>query len=90
MRSFPLGVSPFNLFDMAGNVLEWMYDAYASFADAAPANDPTGPAPAGNSRHVVKGSNWRTAAFAELRVAWREGSDASTQDVGFRIARFPE
>ncbi|MFO1425983.1 MAG: SUMF1/EgtB/PvdO family nonheme iron enzyme [Steroidobacteraceae bacterium] len=80
--------SALGLYDLTGNVSEWTHDVYASFADGAPATDPIGPGGAG--RHVVKGSNWRTASYAELRVAWREGSDASTQDLGFRVARFPE
>jgi formylglycine-generating enzyme required for sulfatase activity len=79
---------PLGLFDLTGNVSEWTHDLYASFADAAPASDPLGATT--GTRHVVKGSNWRTSAFSELRVAWRIGSDAATQDLGFRIARIPE
>ncbi len=74
------------LFDMAGNVSEWVNDVYASFIDPAPATDPLGPATAG-SRRVIKGSSWRTASFGELRAAWREGAEAASQDIGFRIAR---
>jgi hypothetical protein len=39
---------------------------------------------------VIKGSNWRTASFSELRPAWREGADGGSQDIGFRVARYAE
>jgi len=89
----PPGKYPANglgLYDMTGNVSEWVHDAYASFDTAAGGTDPTGPA--SGARRVVKGANWRTAVFSELRPAWREGTDPSStsQDIGFRIARYAE
>jgi formylglycine-generating enzyme required for sulfatase activity len=77
------------IFDMTGNVSEWVHDVYVSFDANAGGMDPTGPAEGGN-RHVVKGSNWRTATFADLRAAWREGVDNASQDIGFRVARYAE
>ncbi|MCU0759365.1 MAG: SUMF1/EgtB/PvdO family nonheme iron enzyme [Steroidobacteraceae bacterium] len=74
------------LFDVTGNVSEWTQDVYASFIEPAPVTDPTGPAGSG-SRRVIKGSNWRTASFSELRAAWREGAEGGSQDIGFRVAR---
>ena len=74
---------------MTGNVSEWIHDVYASFIESAPVTDPVGPGVAG-SRRVIKGSSWRTASFGELRAAWREGAEASAQDIGFRIARNAE
>lgn len=78
------------LHDMTGNVSEWVHDAYASFDPAAGGTDPTGPAT--GARRVVKGANWRTAVFSELRPAWREGLDPASvsQHIGFRIARYAE
>jgi formylglycine-generating enzyme required for sulfatase activity len=89
----PPGKYPANglgLHDMTGNVSEWVHDAYASFDPAAGGTDPTGPAT--GTRRVVKGANWRTAAFSELRPAWREGAapSSASQDIGFRIARYAE
>ncbi len=80
--------SPLGLVDVTGNVSEWVQDWYASSPDSAPATDPFGPA--SGTRHLVKGSNWRTTSFAELRLAWREGADGATQDIGFRVARYAE
>lgn len=79
----------FGIFDMTGNVSEWVHDAYVSFEANAGGTDPLGPA-VGGTRRVFKGSNWRTVTFADLRAAWREGADEATQDIGFRVARYAE
>jgi formylglycine-generating enzyme required for sulfatase activity len=39
---------------------------------------------------VIKGSSWRTASYAALRPAWRDGRDGAANDIGFRIARYPD
>jgi formylglycine-generating enzyme required for sulfatase activity len=83
------GANGLGLFDLTGNVSEWVHDAYASFDAAGGGTDPLGPAATG-SRRVIKGSNWRTASFSELRPAWREGADGGSQDIGFRVARYAE
>ena len=87
----PPGKFPANMlgiFDMTGNVSEWVHDTYASFDAAGGGTDPLGP-PSG-ARHVIKGSHFRTTSFAELRAAWREGGDAPSQTIGFRVARYAE
>jgi formylglycine-generating enzyme required for sulfatase activity len=80
--------SALGLHDMAGNVSEWVNDTYASFVDSSPATDPLGPEAAGH--HVVRGANWKSAAVAELRLAWRDWGDDASQDIGFRVARYAE
>jgi formylglycine-generating enzyme required for sulfatase activity len=87
----PPGKHPANalgLFDLTGNVSEWVHDAYASFDPEGGGTDPFGPA--AGARRVVKGSSWRTGSFTDLRPAWREGADAASQDIGFRVARYAE
>ena len=76
------------LFDMGGNVSEWMHDVYASMPDAVPVTDPMGADADGP--HSVRGANWRTTSIAELRLAWRDRAAAASQTLGFRVARSVE
>ena len=87
----PVGKFPANalgLHDMTGNVSEWTNDYYLSFISNAPVTDPLGPD--SSSRRVIRGSNWQSAAVAELRLAWRDGANESSQNIGFRVARYAE
>ena len=89
----PVGSFPANtlsLYDLGGNVTEWVQDFYTVSPDlgGAPTTDPTGPAT--GTRHVVRGSNWRSASIPELRLAWRDYAEGKAQHIGFRIARYAE
>ena len=75
------------LYDMAGNVSEWVHDVYSIIppADGVVSN------PLGEQRgnaHVVKGANWRSGTLTTLRPAFREGLAGGRDDVGFRIGRY--
>ncbi|MFT5700685.1 MAG: sulfatase activating formylglycine-generating enzyme [Desulforhopalus sp.] len=75
------------LYDMAGNVSEWVHDVYSIVppAEAVVAN------PLGQQHgtsHVVKGANWRSGTLTTLRPAFREGLSGGRDDVGFRIGRY--
>ncbi len=77
------------LFDMSGNVSEWVWDRYGFYpltGPEAPDVDPDGPAE-GTTR-VHRGGSWR-GPVAACRVADREHSEPDSLDnsVGFRIAR---
>lgn len=77
------------LYDLSGNVSEWVHDVYSLMppaADGGVETDPTGPA--GGGSHVFKGSNWRSATLTELRASFRETSVAGRDDLGFRVARY--
>jgi formylglycine-generating enzyme required for sulfatase activity len=74
--------------DLGGNVSEWVHDVYASMPEAQPVTDPLGPEVDGP--HAIRGANWRTAAIAELRLAWRERAASASQTIGFRVARSVE
>ncbi|MDD9810307.1 MAG: PEGA domain-containing protein [Gammaproteobacteria bacterium] len=91
------------LYDMAGNVSEWMHDRYILQPPVAGAvaRNPFG-APgdgdgdggmnqfdaAGDASRVIKGANFRTASVTGLRSSFREGLTGARDDVGFRVARY--
>ena len=75
------------LFDLAGNVSEWVHDFYSSLPPATQTfKDYTGSAR--GSAHIWKGSNYKSGRLAELRAAYRESSETSSDTIGFRIARY--
>lgn len=73
------------LYDMHGNVAEWVWDYYGAY-DANALQDPTGPS-AGSLR-VNRGGGWNDFA-KNLRSAYRASltPTSSSPSVGFRIAR---
>ncbi len=76
------------LYDMAGNVSEWVNDIYSIIP---PQGDKTAGDPLGEQRgysHVIKGANWRSGTITTLRPAFREGLTAGRDDLGFRIGRY--
>ncbi|MCP4343824.1 MAG: SUMF1/EgtB/PvdO family nonheme iron enzyme [Desulfobulbaceae bacterium] len=76
------------LYDMAGNVSEWVHDVYSI---VPPSANTTTRNPLGEQRgdaHVVKGANWRSGTITTLRPAFREGLTTARDDVGFRIGRY--
>ncbi|MEJ2166720.1 MAG: PEGA domain-containing protein [Desulfobacterales bacterium] len=77
-----------NLYDLGGNVSEWIQDLYAIYPyDGQKVYiDPTGPA--AGRHHVVKGSSWMQYGISELRNAHRSYSDGQRADLGFRICRY--
>ena len=78
------------LFDVAGNVAEWVHDYYTVPIPGitTPILDPVGPER--GSSHVVRGSSWRHAGITELRLSYRDYSDKPRPDIGFRVARYAE
>jgi formylglycine-generating enzyme required for sulfatase activity len=84
--SLPESASPYGVFDMVGNVWEWVKDWYAEdFYTAAPSRDPQGPLR--GSFRVLRGGDW-SQSLLELRASYR-GWDEMTYwgpTLGFRCA----
>jgi formylglycine-generating enzyme required for sulfatase activity len=75
------------LFDGMGNLAEWVNDYYTvpTPGQTTPVKNPLGPESGTN--YVIRGSSWRHAGVAELRLSYRDYGSSSRPDVGFRIAR---
>ena len=79
----------FGLYDMSGNVAEWMQDYFADdYYANSPKMNPTGPS--SGTGHSVRGGSWRSLKSA-LTTTGRASAETGNafDNVGFRVCREP-
>lgn len=84
-RTYP--ANGFGLFDMAGNVWEWVQDWYdPTYYAASPLRHPAGPRE--GTLRVLRGGSWLSADVRMLAVSHRHQvpPDTYSYGIGFRIA----
>lgn len=76
------------IYDMAGNVSEWVHDYYGAVGSIGVEIDPLGPEL--GQFHTIRGSSWAHGAVTEMRLSFRDFGEEPRDDVGFRVARYLE
>lgn len=86
-KTAPVGTfrpNGYGLFDIVGNVWEWVADCYAAEMKSPPAADN----PGGCSTHITRGGSFRTDAnTATLQYRRETAGNSRSQQIGFRVAR---
>ncbi len=83
------GKSPYGIYDLAGNVWEWVSDWYdKDYYEASPSQNPKGPER--GATKVLRGGSWY-ANLGYLRTTYRFSltSSGRDSDFGFRCAKTP-
>jgi formylglycine-generating enzyme required for sulfatase activity len=96
-QTHPVGTiqpNELGVYDMSGNVWEWMNDWYSRGYSNSQLNNPKGPS--SGSQRVKRGGSWEGAAFSlytlnSCRVDYRgfEKPDYRSSSIGFRLVHSP-
>ena len=74
--------------DLSGNVSEWVHDAYSIDTSLAGRTLQDHMGPKLGRQRFIKGSNYLSSSWTELRSSYREPVDGARSEVGFRIAKY--
>jgi len=80
--------NPWGLYDMHGNVWEWVEDDWHDWYDGSPAGDQAWVDKPRDSRRVIRGCSWESVDF-DCRSATRFGEQNANRSfsLGFRVAK---
>ena len=87
--SYEAGKSSLGIYDLSGNVSEWVYDWHSpEYYLFSPSKNPKGPT-SGQYR-VIRGGNWRNGKN-EVKITFRNATipKLKSKTVGFRCAKSP-
>ena len=83
--------SPRGLYDLPGNVAEWMHDVFLDKLRISLKAEPERANPLGEASgrfYVIRGFSWRDAKRKELSLVNRRYDQKARDDVGFRLAHY--
>ena len=89
IRLAPVGSfkpNPFGLYDMLGNVHEWVADCWHGNHEGAPSTAKARTSVCNTPGHVVRGGDWFAAPY-DARVSFRNVGTKASESLGFRVVR---
>ncbi|GAA6153426.1 SUMF1/EgtB/PvdO family nonheme iron enzyme [Pseudoteredinibacter isoporae] len=79
--------NPKGLYDMGGNMAEWVNDVYGIKTGLSQQIEHNPMGEQNGNYRVIRGPSWASGTMSDLRLAFRDYGDKGKRHVGFRIAR---